>query len=116
MSKYPSDITQQTQDVMEAWKRIDPAFKVGDLTPETLATNLAQVAPLLAAISSAEAQLTDLRNQRDAVYDALWEMLKRIRAAVKGNYGDDSSEYEMVGGTRLSDRKPAGRKPAAPAN
>jgi hypothetical protein len=24
---------------------------------------------------------------------------------VKAHYGDDSSQYEMVGGTRLSDRK-----------
>jgi hypothetical protein len=28
-----------------------------------------------------------------------------------GTFGDDSSEYEMVGGTRLSDRKRPVRKP-----
>ena len=29
--------------------------------------------------------------------------------------GDDSPEYKMVGGTRMSDRKRASHKPAQPA-
>ncbi len=36
--------------------------------------------------------------------------VKRVRSAVKGIYGDDSSEYEMVGGTRKSERKRPVRK------
>jgi hypothetical protein len=35
-----------------------------------------------------------------------------MRAVVKGVSGDDSLQYEMVGGTRLSDRKPVRRAPA----
>jgi flagellar hook-associated protein FlgK len=116
MPKYPSDITDQTQAVIEAWKRINPDMKVGDLTLNALTASLAQVAPLVAEIKSVDAQSTDLRNKRDALYDLLWEYLKRVRAAVKGNYGDNSSEYEMVGGTRLSERKPSGRKPQTPAS
>jgi hypothetical protein len=34
---------------------------------------------------------------------------------VKASFGDDSSQYEMVGGTRLSDRKPRSRKVAVAA-
>ena len=116
MPKYPSDVTEQTQAVIEAWKRINPAMKVGDLTPDALAASLAQVAPLLAEIKSVDAQAIDLRNKRDALYDLLWECLKRVRAAVKGNYGDNSSEYEMMGGTRLSERKPSGPKAKTPAS
>jgi hypothetical protein len=43
----------------------------------------------------------------------VWEKVKRVRAGVKGNYGDGSSQYEMVGGTRLSERKSPKRKAVA---
>lgn len=33
---------------------------------------------------------------------------RRIFAATEATYGPDSSEYEMVGGTRLSERKKRG--------
>ncbi len=56
------------------------------------------------------AQLTDARNRRDALYTAIWSKVKRVRSGVKGIYGDDSSQYEMVGGTRLSERKAPVRK------
>jgi hypothetical protein len=45
---------------------------------------------------------------------ALWDKVKRVRKGVKANYGDDSSQYEMVGGTRTSERQPRTRK-AVPA-
>ena len=41
--------------------------------------------------------------------------ISRARMGIKVIYGDDSSEYEMVGGTRLSDRKPVARKAATTA-
>jgi hypothetical protein len=51
-----------------------------------------------------------MRNQRDALYTELWDKVKRARSGVKANYGDDSSQHEMVGGTRLSERKSPTRK------
>jgi len=57
--------------------------------------------------------LTDKRNQRDATNTALWDKVKRARNGIKANYGDDSSQYEMVGGTRASERKPRTRKAVA---
>ena len=41
-------------------------------------------------------QLSDLRNKRDEQMTQMWDALKRVRATVKGVYGDDSSEYELV--------------------
>jgi hypothetical protein len=61
-------------------------------------------------MNTLEAQLTNLRNQRDTLYTELWDKLKRVRNGVKANYGDDSSQYEMVGGTRRSERKAPTRK------
>ena len=111
---YPTDILKQTQTAIEAWKRIDPNFKVGELTPDQLAENLAKVAPITAEIDSLEVRLTELRNQRDDLFGACWDALKRLRSAIKGIFGDNSTQYEMIGGKRLADRKPAGRKAATP--
>jgi hypothetical protein len=38
------------------------------------------------------------------------KLITRIRSVVRGTYGPDSSQYEQVGGTRASERKPAKRK------
>lgn len=51
---------------------------------------------------------------KDAAIAALADKAKRIRSGVKAEYGDDSSEYESVGGKRASDRKKPGSK-APPA-
>ena len=109
--RYPTDVMAQAQAVQEAWKKIDPALKIGDLTPEILVAELPQAQAVQAQISAQEAQLTDLRNQRDAIHTTVWDKVKRVRAGVKGIYGDDSSQYEMVGGTRRSEHKRAPRKP-----
>jgi len=111
---YPSDIIAQGRAVLESWQSIDATLKVGEYTPDVLDGQLEKAAPIEKQIDKLEAQLTDLRNQRDALYDSIWAILKRVRAAVKGLYGDDSSQYEMVGGTRLSERKPVARKAAVP--
>jgi hypothetical protein len=107
---YPTDIVEQTRATLEAWKNIDPAFGVGDLTIAEVEADLSRTSPLLGQIDSLETELVDLRNQRDALFLSLWDGVKRVRAAVKGIYGDDSSQYEMIGGTRLSDRKHPTRK------
>jgi hypothetical protein len=61
-------------------------------------------------ISALEIQLTDLRNQRDEAYSTGWKYITRLRNGIKGIYGDDSSEYEMVGRTRRSDHKPRSKR------
>jgi hypothetical protein len=54
--------------------------------------------------------LADKRNQREQLYIAIWDKVKRVHSSVRGIYGDDSTQYELVGGKRLSDRKPHVRK------
>ncbi len=111
----PSDTIDQAEVVLEAWKNIDPALQLGGMALAALEGETTQVRTLYAQISSLETQLIDLRNQRDALTLSVWDRLKRVRTGVKSLFGDDSSEYEMVGGTRLSDRKHPARQeePAA---
>ena len=54
-------------------------------------------------------------NAKDASVRKLREGIKRLRLGVKAEYGDDSDEYEKVGGTRASERKkPVSKKAPAP--
>jgi hypothetical protein len=107
---YPNDVTQQAQSVLEGWKQISPPLAVGEITAQILEENLQALTPIQSQMTSLEAQLTDLRNRRDTLYTTIWDQVKRVRAGVKANFGDDSSQYEMVGGTRLSERKTPTRK------
>jgi hypothetical protein len=85
-------------------------LQFGTLDQTALQADLTQATALQSELDALDAQYTALRNQRDALYGEMWDKVKRVRASVKGLYGDDSSEYEMVGGTRRSERKSPTRK------
>ena len=109
-TKYPTDTIEQAKALLEAWKNIDGAPPIGDLAPSSLEAELVEAGAIYTQIDSLESQLTDLRNRRDTLGESIWDKVKRVRTGVKGIFGDDSSEYEMVGGTRLSEHKSHGRK------
>jgi hypothetical protein len=115
MSKklYPTDVLEQAQSVLAAWNQIDSKVAFGALTNAAFTADITQASQLVTQMNTLEAQLTDLRNKRDAANQELWDKVKRVRNGVKANYGDDSSQYEMVGGTRLSERKSPTRKAKA---
>ena len=56
------------------------------------------------------AALDEQQNLVDTKEDTTGDWSKRVLAAVGAKYGTDSSEYEMVGGTRTSERKRPSRK------
>ena len=111
---YPATLFDQAKTLAAALEKIDPNLKAGELTVAALKADLDKGAEFQRTISALEIQLTDQRNRRDAHYGELWKKVKRMRAAVKAIYGDDSSQYEVAGGTRVSERKPRNRK-AKPA-
>jgi hypothetical protein len=88
-------------------------MKAGALTQMAFTDELAQVRDMQAQIQALELQLTDLRNRRDERMIRMWDTIKRVRSTVKGVYGDDSSEYELVGGTRRTQRRRPVRRLAA---
>ena len=115
MSKpYPTDILNKLQTSIASWQAIDPTLKFGDLSLEKMQAALERGESLRNQIDALETQLTDLRNQRDEAYHTGWKYINRLRDGVKGFYGDDSSEYEMVGGTRRSERKPRSKRRMSP--
>ena len=110
---YPQDVVGQAQEVLVGWGQVSPTLVFGTLTSALLTADLTASSPIEAEISKLEIQLADRRNQRDMLYNGMWDKIKRVRAGVKANYGDDSQQYEMVGGTRTSERKTWTRKAAA---
>src|SRR5689334_17565247 len=110
---YPTDVLAQTAEVLAACKQIDPAMKAGTITQAAFADELAQTKAIQAQLHALELQMTDLRTRRDQHLAHMWDAVKRTRATVKGAYGDDSAEYKLVGGTRVSERKRISRRKAA---
>lgn len=107
---YPTNVLEQAQSVVSAWNQISPSLAFGSITPATLTADITSATSIESQMATMEAQMTNLRNQRDALYVGMWDKVKRVRSGVKANYGDDSSQYEMVGGTRLSERKSPARR------
>ena len=113
---FPKDVIEQAQKVEQATQQINPGFKVGeDVSLAALRNAIALASANRNKITSLQAQLTDALNERVTVNTALWDMVKRIRGGVKSAYGDNSSQYEMAGGTRMSEKKKGGRKKATPS-
>lgn len=108
--QYPSNVLNQAQNIVSGWTQIGATVTLGTLTPANLTTDITAATALEAQISGLEAQLMNARNQRDALYYGLWDKVKRVRAGAKGSFGDDSTQYELVGGTRLSERKTRARR------
>lgn len=115
MSKrvYPSDVYEQAKSVLDAWCQTDDQLTFGQLNAGALTMDVNRARAIDESLTNLENKLTDLRNQRDEVNLILWDKVKRVRAGFRASFGDDSSQFEMVGGTRTSDRKPRTRK--APA-
>jgi hypothetical protein len=56
-------------------------------------------------IAQTEAHLADLRNQSADLGTLYVKKIKGVRQQVIAQYGDDSPEYETVGGKRTSNRR-----------
>ncbi len=87
---YPADALGQARAISGAWKQINAELAIGELTQATLGAGLDQVTPIAAQIVALETRLTDLRDQRDALYVGLWDKVKCARSGIKAIYGDDS--------------------------
>ncbi|GMV42593.1 MAG: hypothetical protein AMXMBFR64_43090 [Myxococcales bacterium] len=102
-------------------KKILEAFDSGNLalgdglTKDAFAQAAARRSQAVDASTSARAALTKASNDRKAANKDLTNLVTRIRAATKGKYGPDSTEYELVGGVRTSERKRPKKKAATTA-
>jgi hypothetical protein len=96
--------------VLRAWNQIGSSQALGTLTAAALTTDITAANTLVSNLSKLEIRVGCKHNQRDAALASLWNKVKRARAIVKGNYGDGCYQYNLFGGTRLSDKKVPSRK------
>jgi hypothetical protein len=108
---YPSNVLKEAVEVREACKQIDEELSFGELNISGLTLDINDIHQTQHDLVALEARLLEVRDRRDELYLAAWDKVKRMRAGVKGLYGDDSIEYELVGGTRRSERKRARQTP-----
>jgi hypothetical protein len=87
-------------------KKINPTPNLGpNTTIATFEGVLNDTAGVEDAHNQLAAQMDDSSNKFDAQEALMSDWNRRVLAAVEAQYGPDSSEYEMVGGTRTSDRE-----------
>ena len=110
---FPVDLPQRAAGIQDAWSRIDAKMTLGKVSLTNLATDISTLRGIESDMVALENQMTALRDQRRMVQQATWDKLKSARSMIKVIYGDDSMEYELMGGTRRSARKSARRTPAA---
>jgi len=91
--------------------KINPAANLGpNLTPQAYQAVMDDTVAIEDSHSQLAAQMDDSSNRFDAQNDLLRDWNRRVLSAVEAQFGPDSSEYEMVGGTRKSKRKRPIRK------
>lgn len=65
----------------------------------------------VSALDALNAEKTRLVNEKKAACHQLSDFIVKSRLAIKVQFGPDSSEYDMAGGTKTSERKKPVRKP-----
>ncbi|HEV7475438.1 MAG TPA: hypothetical protein VGN90_15400 [Pyrinomonadaceae bacterium] len=105
-AKRSSAVLETARRRIAGLKSINPAPKFGaTMTPEMYEQKAealdARVNGYNQMLSAADAELNGIEADESELND----LNKRYLAATGAQYGQDSSEYEAMGGTRLSERK-----------
>jgi pantothenate kinase-related protein Tda10 len=89
-------------------KSIDPALDLGnDLTVDNYEAEIGKLNEKLAAYNTALSTVDDLYNACIAQIDVIKDWNERMLSGAASKYGKNSSQYEMAGGVRKSERKNA---------
>ena len=109
MSKSVPKLLREANEIKKALEKIDDrlpdGLKAADM--ETRMGAVESVVDKLDAVNVERTRLVDLKGDQTR---NLSDHIVQVRAAVKGIFGADSAEYDMVGGTRTSERKHPTRK------
>ena len=110
--KKSSAVLDTARKRLAGIKSITPAPDFGpQLTVPGYEGKIGLVGGKLDAYNGALAALDEMLNDFEREEAELNELNRRYLSATEAHYGPDSSEYEMVGGTRKSERKKPKRKP-----
>ncbi len=96
-------------------KTIDYGDENNPLTTAVLTAKLEEYDAAMIKYNDAMNDVTAAQNNVKSIEDELGEYSKRILKSAAGKFTEESDEYEMLGGTRPSERKKRSTKSAAPA-
>jgi hypothetical protein len=110
---------QGEANIIAEGKRIQTALSgIESKLPSELSA--ARLGAIMTALEANASAVKDLKSELTAAIEAkntsvgeLKEFLKRAKAGAKAAFGDDSLEYERLGGKRMSERKKVVKKTAA---
>ncbi len=86
-------------------RAVDPKMDFGsDRNLATLSEQIEQLNTKLNDYNSTIAKLDDTKLEIDEMERRMGDLLDQLMNSVSAQYGNDSREYEMAGGTRKSDR------------
>jgi hypothetical protein len=97
-------LLQIAGEIKQALEKIS-ANLPDDVTPAETAARIADLETAIAELDSVNAERTRKVNVKGEKAKSLSDYLVHVRTSVKAVCGPDSSEYDMVGGTRSSERK-----------
>jgi hypothetical protein len=105
------NVAADAKIALEFWEQ-HPDIKLKDATSPQLKKSQAAFESLADECMRKETELRQLMTERDRFSREVQSITRRLRTAVRGIFGPDSSEYEKLGGTRSSLHKVRRRKPA----
>ena len=105
-----SQVLEAARQRLAGLKSIDKEPNFGTaLTLAEYGTKISGLGTSLDTYNQHVAALDDEQNAIDAQEEELRDWNRRILSAAEATYGPDSSEYEMAGGKRKSERKKSPR-------
>ena len=109
--KRKSVVVEAARIRLAGLKAINPKPNFGtNLTEEIYTAKIDSVRSRLDGYNQKLSEIDEDLNQLENEEAELNEMNRRFLAAGEAQYGPDSNEYEMLGGTRTSDRKKPTKK------
>ncbi|MCI5225792.1 MAG: hypothetical protein D3918_03810 [Candidatus Electrothrix sp. AX2] len=109
MSKSVPKLLQEANEIKKALEKIDDRLPDG-LKAADMETRMEAVESVVDELDAVNAERTRLVDRKGEQSKHLSDHIVQVRSAVKGIFGADSAEYDMVGGTRTSERKRSKRK------
>ena len=82
----------------------------GDLKADILGEMIDTLETEIAAVKKKKSELSAAIEAKNNSFKKLKDFFKRLKSGAKAVYGDDSLEYERVGGKRQSERKRPNRR------
>ncbi len=104
--KKQSATLNKAQKRLAGLKSIDPKVDLGNgLTVAAYEKEITEFRQKVEAYNTLLSKVDDAANNVQSLEKELSVAAENVLLAVKLKYGKDSSEYEMVGGTRQSERR-----------